>query len=145
MLLTITTTHQPATDLGYLLHKHPDRVQRFDVSTGIAHVFYPEATEERTTATLLLEVDPVALVRKGGDTLGQYVNDRPYAASSLLTVAIGKVFGTAMRGRCDARPELAETPIPLELHLPACPRTHAERLFAGVSYDAPLQRTIGPS
>jgi 3' terminal RNA ribose 2'-O-methyltransferase Hen1 len=129
MLLSVTTTHTPATDLGYLLHKHPDRVQRFDVSTGTAHVFYPEATEERTTATLLLEVDPVALVRKGGDTLGQYVNDRPYAASSLLTVAIGKVFGTAMRGRCDARPELAETPIPLELHLPACPRTYAERLF----------------
>ena len=23
MLLTITTTHRPATDLGYLLHKHP--------------------------------------------------------------------------------------------------------------------------
>jgi 3' terminal RNA ribose 2'-O-methyltransferase Hen1 len=129
MLLSVTTTHRPAADLGYLLHKHPDRAQRFDVSTGTAHVFYPEVTEERTTATLLLEVDPVGLVRKGGDTLGQYVNDRPYAASSLLSVAIGKVFGTAMRGRCDARPELAETPIPLEIHLPACPRTHVERLF----------------
>ncbi len=129
MFLSVTTTHRPAADLGYLLHKHPDRAQRFDVSTGTAHVFYPEVTEERTTAALLLEVDPVGLVRKGGDTLGQYVNDRPYAASSLLSVAIGKVFGTAMRGRCDARPELAETPIPLELHLPACPRTYAERLF----------------
>jgi 3' terminal RNA ribose 2'-O-methyltransferase Hen1 len=129
MLLSVTTTHRPADDLGFLLHKHPDRAQRFDVSTGTAHVFYPEVSEERTTATLLLEVDPVGLVRKGGDTLGQYVNDRPYAASSLLSVAIGKVFGTAMRGRCDARPELAETPIPLEIHLPACPRAHAERLF----------------
>jgi 3' terminal RNA ribose 2'-O-methyltransferase Hen1 len=129
MLLSVTTTHRPAADLGYLLHKHPDRAQRFDVSTCTAHVFYPEVTEERTTATLLLEVDAVGLVRKGGDTLGQYVNDRPYAASSLLSVAIGKVFGTAMRGRCDARPELAETPIPLEIHLPACPRAHAERLF----------------
>ena len=129
MLLSVTTTHRPAADLGYLLHKHPDRAQRFDVSTGTAHVFYPEVSEERTTATLLLEVDPVGLVRKGGNTLGQYVNDRPYAASSLLSVAIGKVFGTAMRGRCDARPELAATPIPLELHLPACPRTYAARLF----------------
>jgi 3' terminal RNA ribose 2'-O-methyltransferase Hen1 len=129
MLLSLTTTHQPAADLGYLLHKHPDRAQRFDVSTGTAHVFYPEVSEERATATLLLEVDPVGLVRNGGNTLSQYVNDRPYAASSLLSVAIGKVFGTAMRGRCDARPELAETPIPLEVHLPACPSTHAERLF----------------
>jgi 3' terminal RNA ribose 2'-O-methyltransferase Hen1 len=134
MLLSVTTTHRPAADLGYLLHKHPDRAQRFDVSTGTAHVFYPEVTEERTTATLLLEVDPVGLVRKGGDTLGQYVNDRPYAATSLLSVAIGKVFGTAMRGRCDPRPELAATPIPLEIHLPACPSTHAEQLFAPLGW-----------
>jgi 3' terminal RNA ribose 2'-O-methyltransferase Hen1 len=134
MLLSVTTTHRPAADLGFLLHKHPDRTQRFDVSTGTAHVFYPEVSEERTTATLLLEVDPVGLVRKGGDTLGQYVNDRPYAASSLLSVAIGKVFGTAMRGRCDARPELADTPIPLEIRLPACPRAHVERLFAPLGW-----------
>jgi 3' terminal RNA ribose 2'-O-methyltransferase Hen1 len=140
MLLNVTTTHRPAADLGYLLHKHPDRVQRFDVSTGTAHVFYPEVTEERTTATLLLDVDPVGLVRKGGDTLGQYVNDRPYAASSLLSVAIGKVFGTAMRGRCDARPELAATPIPLEIHLPACPRTHAERLFEPLGWTVEAAR-----
>ncbi|HEX6360928.1 3' terminal RNA ribose 2'-O-methyltransferase Hen1 [Actinophytocola sp.] len=134
MLLNITTTHRPAADLGYLLHKHPDRAQRFDVSTGTAHVFYPEVTEERATATLLLEVDPVGLARRDGDTLGQYVNDRPYAASSLLSVAIGKVFGTAMRGRCDARPELAATAIPLEIHLPACPRAHAERLFGPLGW-----------
>jgi 3' terminal RNA ribose 2'-O-methyltransferase Hen1 len=134
MLLNVTTTHRPAADLGYLLHKHPDRAQRFDVSAGTAHVFYPEVTEERATATLLLEVDPVGLARKGGDTLGQYVNDRPYAASSLLSVAIGKVFGTAMRGRCDARPELAATPIPLEIHLPACPRSYVERLFGPLGW-----------
>lgn len=134
MLLSVTTTHRPAADLGYLLHKHPDRAQRFDVSTGRAHVFYPEVTEERATATLLLEVDPVGLVRKGGDTLSQYVNDRPYAASSMLSVAIGKVFGTAMRGRCDARPELATTPIPLEIHLPACPSTYVERLFTPLGW-----------
>ena len=82
------------------------------MSVGRAHVFYPEATDERCTVALLLEVDPVALVRgrrDGGDAfaLGQYVNDRPYAASSLLAVALGKVFRTAMTGRCDARPELA--------------------------------------
>ena len=80
MLLTISTTHKPATDLGYLLHKHPDRVQAFDLTFGKAHVFYPEASEERCTAALLLDVDPVALVRgrgtKGSDgLLTQYVND----------------------------------------------------------------------
>lgn len=92
MLLTITTTRAPATDLGYLPHKHPDRLQSFAVSASEAHVFYPEATPERCTAALLLEVDPVALVRgnknKDSDAeLTQYVNDRPYAASSLESAA----------------------------------------------------------
>lgn len=128
MLLTVTTTHSPATDLGYLLHKHPGRVQSFGVSVGEAHVFYPEQSEERCTAALLLEVDPVALVRgKSGSgdgfTLGQYVNDRPYAASSMLAMALKDVFRTALAGRCEARAELAATPIPLEIHVPAlsCP------------------------
>lgn len=126
MLLTISTTTRPATDLGYLLHKHPDRVQRFGQSFGEAVVFYPEAGEERCTAALLLDVDPVALVRsrRGGTpdfSLSQYVNDRPYAASSLLAVALANVFRTARAGRCDARPELAAAPIPLEIRLPALP------------------------
>jgi 3' terminal RNA ribose 2'-O-methyltransferase Hen1 len=127
VLLTITTTRAPATDLGYLLHKHPDRLQSFAVSAGEAHVFYPEATPERCTAALLLEVDPVALVRgpagksrKNSDTaLAQYVNDRPYAASSMLAVAIKEAFRTALTGRCDARPGLAAARIPLTIRVPA--------------------------
>ena len=119
MLLTITTTRAPATDLGYLLHKHPGRVQSFEVSSGTAHVFYPEAGDDRCTAALLLEVDPVGLVRGPGDGITQYVNDRPYAASSLLAVALKGVFGTALTGRCDARPELAATAIPLEIWVPS--------------------------
>ncbi len=122
MLLTITTTRAPATDLGYLLHKHPDRPQSFATSAGEAHVFYPEATPERCTAALLLEVDPIALVRghKHSDgELAQYVNDRPYAASSMLTVAIKEAFRTALTGRCDARPDLAAARIPLTLRVPA--------------------------
>ena len=127
MLLTISTTHKPATDLGYLLHKHPARVQSFTESVGTAHVFYPESTEARCTAALLLEVDPIGLVRgrKGppgdGFSLGQYVNDRPYAASSLLAMALKDVFRTALAGRCEARPELAATPIPLAIGVPAVP------------------------
>ncbi|MER5425857.1 3' terminal RNA ribose 2'-O-methyltransferase Hen1 [Streptosporangium roseum] len=126
MLLTISTTVRPATDLGFLLHKHPDRVQEFGQSYGTARVFYPEAGEERCTAALMLDVDPVRLVRSRGRStpdyaLGQYVNDRPYAASSLLAVALADVFRTARTGRCDSRPELAAGPVPLEITLPVLP------------------------
>src|SRR4051812_38852090 len=96
MLLTISTTHRPANDLGFLLHKHPDRFQSFDLSFGKAHVYYPEVGAERCTACLMLDVDSVGMVRgKNPDQsflLGQYVNDRPYAASSFMSVAIAQVF-----------------------------------------------------
>jgi Hen1-like subunit of RNA repair complex len=105
MLLTLRTTHVPATDLGFLLHKHPDKVQTFELPFGAAHVFYPEATETACTAALLLDVDPVGLVRGGGGTIDQYVNDRPYVASSFLAVAIARVLGTALGGRCERLPE----------------------------------------
>jgi 3' terminal RNA ribose 2'-O-methyltransferase Hen1 len=122
VFLTLTSTTRPATDLGYLLHKHPDRAQSVSVTAGEAHVFYPEATEERCTVGLLVEVDPVALARnKKGHVLGQYVNDRPYAASSMLADALGKAFRTALAGRCDARPELVERELDLEIHVPALP------------------------
>src|ERR1700674_514778 len=119
MILTITTTHQPATDLGYLLHKSPFKAQSFSLSFGKAHVFYPEATDARTTAALLLEVDSIGLVRRrhgpsGADRLlDQYVNDRPYVASSFLSVAIGDVFRSAMAGRSSDKPDLAKLPIAL--------------------------------
>lgn len=118
MLLTITTTHQPATDLGYLLHKNPQRMHSLELSFGKAHLFYPEATHERCTAALLLDVDPVGLVRgkRGqheGGTLDQYVNDRPYVLSSFLSVAMGRALGTAMTGRSKGRQELADQKIPL--------------------------------
>lgn len=135
MLLTLTTTARPATDLGFLLHKHPDRVQSFDIMAGTATVFYPRADEQECTAALLLEIDPVELSRHGrrseshGFLLGRYVNDRPYVASSLLAVALGKVFRTALNGRCDARPELVDRAIPLQLHLPTVPDGGSTDLF----------------
>lgn len=126
VLLTITTTMDPATDLSWLLRKHPERVQSFDQSFGTAWVFYPEATAERCTVALLLEVDPARLARlrsggSGDASLSQYVNDRPYAASSLLAVALGKVFSTARTGVSEDRPELAAAALPLEVALPAVP------------------------
>ncbi|MCP2163995.1 3' terminal RNA ribose 2'-O-methyltransferase Hen1 [Goodfellowiella coeruleoviolacea] len=124
MFLTLTTDQPPATDLGFLLHKHPQRAQSFTLASGTAHVFYPRADADECTAALLLEVDPVGLVRGRRDSafaLGQYVNDRPYAAGSLLAVALGAVFRTALKGRCDARPDLAARPIPLRVRIPALP------------------------
>jgi len=137
VLLTITTTHRPATDLGFLLHKHPERVQAFSLPFGTAHVLYPEASEARCTAALVVEIDPVGLVRRGRSAfaLAEYVNDRPYVASSLLSVALVTVFKTAMEGR---RPELAAAAIPLEAALPAVPARGGEplvrRLFEPLGY-----------
>lgn len=144
MLLSITTTHTPATDLGYLLYKNPGRPQAFDLSFGKAHVFYPEATEQRCTACLMLEVDPVGLVRNRrgpsgeGFSLEQYVNDRPYVASSFLSVAIAQVFGSALSGASKDRPELVSTPIPQSAKISVLPCRGGEaflrRLFEPLGY-----------
>ncbi len=126
MLLTVSYRGADPADLGYLLHKHPDRVHDFDLPVGQAHVFYPQLDGQSCTAALLLEVDPIGLVRSKrfrGDaaTLGHYVNDRPYASGSMLAVALGSVFRTAMTGRSDARPELAASPLDLRIALHAVP------------------------
>lgn len=124
MLLTLRASGPHASGLGYLLHKHPDKLQTYALSAGRAHVFYPEAADDAVTAALLLDLDPVALVRgrpgsAEGGLLDRYVNDRPYIASSFLSVAIAQVFGSALGGRCKDRPELVTTPLPLEARLAA--------------------------
>jgi 3' terminal RNA ribose 2'-O-methyltransferase Hen1 len=142
VLLTISTTHPPATDLGFLLHKHPDRVQTFPLPFGHAHVFYPEATLERCTAALLLDIDAVGLVRRGRGAssfaLAEYVNDRPYVASSFMSVALVNVFKSAMAGTCKGHEELAASPMPLEATLPVVPALGGEalvrRLFEPLGY-----------
>jgi 3' terminal RNA ribose 2'-O-methyltransferase Hen1 len=144
MLLTVTTTHQPATDLGYLLYKNPSRLQSFDLNFGKAQVFYPVATAERCTAALLLEIDPVGLIRNRsgppgeGFSLQQYVNDRPYVASSFLSVAIAQVFGSALSGNSRERPELVNVRLPLSVKLSVVPCRGGEsflrRLFEPLGY-----------
>lgn len=142
MLLTITTNHEPATDLGYLLHKHPDRVQSFKLSFGQAHVFYPVAKPDECTACLLLDVDPVGMVRRKGRNqgflLGHYVNDRPYVASSFMSVAIAQVYRSAMSGRCADRPELVSKPISWTVQIHVLPVRGGEdflkRIFEPLGY-----------
>jgi len=148
MLLTITTTHQPATDLGYLLHKNPAKLHSFELSFGKVHIFYPEASPQRCTAALLLDVDTVGLVRgrrgQHEGTLEQYVSDRPYVLSSFLSVAIGQALGTAMTGRSKSRQDLAERAIPLRANLAVIPCRSGEGLirdlFEPLGYEVMCRR-----
>ena len=153
MLLNITTTHKPATDLGYLLHKHPDKLQSIDLSIGKAHIFYPENSDERTTASLLLDIDPIDMVRGGrnlsgkGFSLGQYVNDRPYVASSFMSVAIAKAFSTAMNGKCSKKPELVDVKMPFEVTVSVLPAPKGgeiliRKMFEPLGYKVVLERHI---
>jgi 3' terminal RNA ribose 2'-O-methyltransferase Hen1 len=152
MYLTITTTHTPATDLGYLFHKRPGKLHSVSLSFGQAHVFYPEASEQRCTAALLIEVDPVELVRKPGGPSGegglldQYVNDRPYVSSSFTSVALARAFGTALGGRSKTRQELADTELPLEIRIAVIPCRGGEiflrRLFEPLGYTLTATRHI---
>ncbi|WKN41261.1 3' terminal RNA ribose 2'-O-methyltransferase Hen1 [Tunicatimonas pelagia] len=153
MLLTIGTTYQPATDLGFLFHKHPDKFQSIDLSIGKAHIFYPESSEKKTTIALLLDIDPIDMVRGArnlsgkGFTLGQYVNDRPYVASSFMSSAVSKAFSTAMNGTCKDRPKLVNKKLPFEVRIVVLPaprggETLIRKLFEPLGYQVNLQRHI---
>jgi len=151
MILNITTTHFPATDLGYLLHKHPDKFQTLELSVGKAHVFYPEKSEERTTISLLLDIDPIDMVRgarnlgSDGFALGHYVNDRPYVASSFMSVALSKAFSSAMNGKCKDRPELVDVKLPFEVTIAVIPAPKGgeiliRKLFEPLGYEVELTK-----
>jgi 3' terminal RNA ribose 2'-O-methyltransferase Hen1 len=149
MLLNITTTHSNATDLGYLLGKHPDRWQTKELSFGLAHVFFPLAETQHCTASLLIDIDTTqemrqarydyngrnANVKAGFD---QYVSDRAYVASSLLASAIAKVYGSALNGKCNTKPALPAQLLPLTLEITAVrlqgPAKLLYRLFEPLGY-----------
>lgn len=150
MLVSLTSTAPVATDLGYLLHKHPERVRSVDVGFGRAHVFYPEASARRCTAVVYVEVTAFGSAphreRHSTQGLAPYVNDRPYAASSMLSVALGRLFRTALRGVCEARPELVSQPLDLEVGLPVVPvraGPESTRSLARAGQDT-LRRLFGP-
>ena len=153
MLLTISTTGNQASDLGHLLHKHPDKLQSVDLSIGKAHIFYPEHTSVLSTVALLLDIDPIDMVRgkrlKSGKafSLGQYVNDRPYVASSFLSVALSKAFSTAMNGTCKNKPELVEVVRPIEIKISVLPAPKGGELLIGkffepLGYEVTVERHI---
>jgi 3' terminal RNA ribose 2'-O-methyltransferase Hen1 len=151
MLLKISTTHNPGTDLSHLLHKHPEKLQSVELSNGKAHVFYPEASKEKCTVALLLDIDPIGLVRNSGRngddsfSLGHYVNDRPYVASSFMSVAISKAFSTAMNGTCNKHPELVDRVMPFEVEISVLPAPKGgeiliRKLFEPLGYQVNLER-----
>ncbi|MBR0484450.1 MAG: 3' terminal RNA ribose 2'-O-methyltransferase Hen1 [Oscillospiraceae bacterium] len=149
MLLTITYEGTNTQELGYLLHKNPERTQQFELSYGKAYVFYPEVSDTRTTAALLLDIDPLDLARgKVGSKDGglfDYVNDRPYASTSFMSTAIVRIFGTAMNGRCDKWQELADTPLKLTACLSSLKDNGdtelAKEMFEPLGYTVTAQRT----
>ena len=150
MFLSIATTHRPATDIGYLLHKHPERLHEIELTFGKAWVFYPEASPTRCETALVLDVDPIGLVRGKGQAEGlldQFVNDRPYAASSFLSVALNRAFRTAMTGVCNARQELADSVIPLEAVVMPLPMRGGEKLlrllFESLGWSVDVERAAG--
>jgi 3' terminal RNA ribose 2'-O-methyltransferase Hen1 len=131
MYLSVATTHHPASDLGYLLHKHPESRHEAELPFGTAYLFYPTVTDERCEAVLVLDVDPVGLVRgraPGGGLQDQYVNDRPYAASSLLCVAMNKLLRSAMAGASKERQDLADGGLKLEARVVPLPARGGEAL-----------------
>lgn len=143
MLMTISTTYQPATDLGFLLHKNPNKLHEFTLSFGKAYVFYKDIQENLCTACLLLEINSIDLVRGQKTYAYEYISDRAYAASSFLSVAISNVFGSGLNGACRDKPELAETTMPLTVALKALParggKALLERLFLPLGYEMEIE------
>jgi 3' terminal RNA ribose 2'-O-methyltransferase Hen1 len=149
MLLSVATQHPRAGELGFLFHKHPAKLQSFDSSFGRAHVFYPVSEGDRCELALLLDVDPIGLVRKKGPSgnagaMEQYINDRPYVASSFLSVAISEVLGSALNGRCKDRPDLVEVTFPFLVKLASLPCRGGEallrKLFEPLGYQIAAER-----
>ena len=150
MLLTITYNGENSRNIGFLLHKNPQRPQVFELSHGRAYVFYPELSDERTTVALVLDIDPIDLARgKVGSTVGglfDYVNDRPYVSSSFMSTAISRVFGTAMTGRGDDFQELADSKLALSATIIMLPcksdNTMLDKVFEPLGYEVSYESFV---
>ncbi|HCA41863.1 MAG TPA: 3' terminal RNA ribose 2'-O-methyltransferase Hen1 [Bacteroidetes bacterium] len=151
MILSISTSHKPTSDLGYIFHKHPDKFQSFNFSAGKYHIFYPELNNDKATICLLLDIDPIEIVKilrnntPDGFPLGDYVNDRPYVASSFMSVAIAKGFSSAIKGKCKEKPELVNTKLPFEVFITSLPSPKGgeiliRKLFEPLGYQLEIER-----
>ncbi len=146
MLITLTCYAPNAAEIGYLLAKHPQSVFEREFSAGKVWAFYPEVAEDHLTIACLIEIDPVGLVRGPASEarLDQYVNDRPYVASSLTSVALKTAFATAMSGRCQMLPERVGEKLRWEVALPAVACDAGEdlirRIFAPLGYNVTAAR-----
>jgi 3' terminal RNA ribose 2'-O-methyltransferase Hen1 len=133
MLLTIQADISPGSDLGYLLHRHPEQVYTSPLPQGQLHLFYPEVTGHSATAALWLELAPVGSAR---DLFG---NDRPFVVSALMSQAIFQTLGLALDGLCPERPELADKPLNLMVRLVVVASrggpSQLERLFEPLGYE----------
>jgi 3' terminal RNA ribose 2'-O-methyltransferase Hen1 len=145
MLMTITCEGPHAQDFGFLIHKNPASVFERQLAFGRVTLFYTENMPERASVALVFDIDPVSLVRDGNRAaaLEQYVNDRPYVASSFTSVAIREAFSSALAGKSKDRPDLVARPLPLRASVPA---VHArgdvaivERLFSPLGYEVAVQ------
>ncbi|MDR1162468.1 MAG: 3' terminal RNA ribose 2'-O-methyltransferase Hen1 [Candidatus Accumulibacter sp.] len=147
MLLTISYTGKDTQNIGFLFHKNPARPQVFELSYGKAFVFYPEVSSRKTTIALLLDIDPVDLARgkegSAGGGLFDYVNDRPYVSSSFMSVAIARVFGSAVGGRGEAFQTLADAALDLTVTLAMLPcrseTAMLHRVFEPLGYEVSFE------
>ncbi|MBD0021280.1 3' terminal RNA ribose 2'-O-methyltransferase Hen1 [Gordonia pseudamarae] len=144
MIATIEVTGddaRPATDLGFLLHKHPDRVQTFATTQGTATVFYSEATAQR--CRVVLHVDGAGVRPDKSSGVSPYVNALADEASSRFVVALGKVFGDTIAGRAVTRPDLVSHVWEVTITIAAVPLRSASSpadLFGPIGWDVGVAR-----
>jgi len=121
-------SHRPArlSDLGYLLHKHPDRVPSFDLSFGEARVelfdgqtganrlFSASGAESRPATSLLSLLHAVAagifhkVAKKICEVL-HFVFSRPAIAAFIREMSASQRRKTNSTRNCQLRLEVAET------------------------------------
>jgi 3' terminal RNA ribose 2'-O-methyltransferase Hen1 len=136
MFISMTTTYVPATDLGYLLHKHPDKMHKRTSSQSVNYCFFSEASVERCTVNLVLDI---GLSHSYGfskerpkPNYNPHVNDRPYVAGSIMSVALNDMFRSAFNGQSKEKPELSRTEIPLEISIATVSCADGEAFIRGI-------------
>ena len=140
VLLLLTTTRRPATDLGRLLALESGEVHEFAVPGGIATLHLPEVSAHRCTAAVFLEWH-----HRGSDLgddqagAGGRAPVPAHVTSDMLADAVSLVFRNALAGASGHRyPHLLRAALPLEIVIPQFPcqaGVHlAERLFGPLGW-----------